>query len=115
MTEIEFLDFIILAGQLLPHPLSKPHANRPGDSTHSLSIQSQIRPLGMLSGEAGLSANARFLICGMRDNLELLRMAVHSLFWRDDWQSHVVDVFRTEVDVVLAGQLLFRSEKIRQL
>ena len=38
-------------------------------------------------------------------------MAVHSLFWRDDWQSNVVDVFRTEVDVVLAGQFLFRSKK----
>ena len=59
--------------QLLPHPLSKPHANRPEglDSQISLSIQSQIRPLGMLSGEASLSANARFLICGMRDNLKL--------------------------------------------
>jgi hypothetical protein len=38
-------------------------------------------------------------------------MVVHSLFWRDDWQSNVVDVFRTEVDVVLAGQFLFRSKK----
>jgi hypothetical protein len=64
----------------------------------------------MLSGEAGLSANARFLICGMRDNLKLLQMAVHNLFWRDDWQSNIVDVFRTEVDVVLAGQFLFRSK-----
>jgi hypothetical protein len=38
-------------------------------------------------------------------------MAVHSLFWWDDWQSNVVDVFRTEVDVVLASQFLFRSIK----
>ena len=30
-------------------------------------------------------------------------MTVHSLFWRDDWQSNVVEVFRTEVDVVLAS------------
>ena len=81
------------------------------DPQVSLSIQSQTRPLGMLPREAGLSANARFLICEMRDNLKLLRMAVHSLFWRDDWQSNVVDVFRTEVDVVLAGQFLFRSKK----
>jgi hypothetical protein len=65
----------------------------------------------MLPREAGLSANARFLICEMRDNLKLLRMAVHSLFWWDDRQSNVVDVFRTEVDVVLAGQFLFRSKK----
>jgi hypothetical protein len=57
----------------------------------------------MLSGEAGLSANARFSICGMRDDRQLLLMAVHGLFWRNDWQSNVVDIFRTEVDVVLAG------------
>ena len=30
-------------------------------------------------------------------------MVVHSLLWWDDWQSNVVDVFRTEVDVVLAS------------
>ena len=37
-------------------------------------------------------------------------MAVHSLLWRDDWQSNVVDVLRTEVHVVLARQFLFRSK-----
>jgi hypothetical protein len=39
-------------------------------------------------------------------------MAVRGLLWRDDWQSNVVDVFRTKVDVVLASQSLLRPDKL---